>query len=139
MNILAIIQLVVSLAGPVKTAIDLARSNEDLITKIKQLSSPLATILESIGAQLFPKAAPELHIVGGVIAAFDPNITKWLQGSLNTMLNLNPPLVVDGIYGPKTRNAVEQIQAKLGLKVDGLAGALTQAAIQTALTKLPNL
>ncbi len=139
MNILSIIQLVVSLAGPVKTAIDLARSNEDLITKIKQLSSPLAFILESIGAQLFPKAAPELHIVGGVIAAFDPNITKWLQGSLNTMLNLSPPLVVDGIYGTKTRDAVEQIQDKLGLKVDGLAGALTQAAIQAALTKLPNL
>jgi|ERR1043166_709088 peptidoglycan hydrolase-like protein with peptidoglycan-binding domain len=136
MNVLSIIQLAIQWAGPVKAAIDLASSNMDLITKIKQLSAPLASILEGIGAELFPKAAPELHLVGGVIAAFDPNVTKWLQGSLNTVLNLTPPLVVDGMYGAKTRDAVEQLQAKLGLKVDGLAGALTQAAIAAALAKL---
>lgn len=35
-----------------------------------------------------------------------------------------------------TRNAVEQLQAKLGLKVDGWAGEITKAAIATALAKL---
>jgi putative chitinase len=72
-----------------------------------------------------------------LIAAFDPNTTKWLQGALNTLLALNPPLAVDGQYGPKTKAAVEQMQAKLGLVVDGLAGKLTQAAIDAALAKLP--
>jgi peptidoglycan hydrolase-like protein with peptidoglycan-binding domain len=35
-----------------------------------------------------------------------------------------------------TRNAVEQLQAKLGLKVDGWAGEITKAAIAAALAKL---
>jgi len=141
MNILSIIQMAVQWAPAVKAVIDAAESNTSLISKIKDLSSPLASLLEGLGAEFFPKAAPELHIVGGVLAAFDPNTTKWLQGSLNAILGstLNPQLVVDGIYGPKTRSAVEQLQAKLGLTVDGLAGAITQAAISALLAKLPNL
>ena len=43
---------------------------------------------------------------------------------------------VDGLYGPMTRNAVERLQIKLGLKVDGWAGEITKAAIAAALAKL---
>ena len=63
-------------------------------------------------------------------------MTKWLQGSLNVLLDPSPNLVIDGRYGPMTRNAVEQLQAKLGLKVDGWAGEITKAAVAAALAKL---
>lgn len=139
MNTLAIIQLAMQWMGPVKEVIDLAGSNTDLTSKIKSLSGPLAKVLEGIGAELFPKAASGLHIVGGALAAFNPNYTKWLQGVLNSTQNINPPLVVDGIYGAKTRSAVEHAQAKLGLNVDGLAGQVTEAAIQALIAKLPAL
>jgi murein L,D-transpeptidase YcbB/YkuD len=137
MNTFAIIQMVVQWIGPVREAIDLAGSNADLVSKIKSMSGPLAKLLEGVGSELFPKAAPGLHIVGGVLAAFNPNYTKWLQATLNSVENLNPPLDVDGVYGPKTTAAIEQFQAKLGMTVDGLAGQVTEAAIQMLLAKLP--
>jgi peptidoglycan hydrolase-like protein with peptidoglycan-binding domain len=120
MNTLAIIQLVMQWMGPVREAIDLAESNTDLATKVKSLSGPLAKLLEGIGSELFPKAASGLHIVGGVLAAFSPNYTKWLQGALNSTQSLSPPLVVDGDYGPKTRAAVEQFRRSLDLQLTAL-------------------
>ena len=35
----------------------------------------------------------------------------------------------DGIYGPSTRNAVRQFQQRYGLRVDGIAGPQTRAAL----------
>ena len=64
MDIAAIIQLALKYGPLVKEAIDLASSNGDLVTRIKQVAAPLAGLLESIGASLFPKAAPAIHIVG---------------------------------------------------------------------------
>lgn len=139
MNVLAIIQLVVGLAPSIKAIYDAATNNAGVVDEIKKLSTPLATLLQQVGQEFFPKADPTIAIVGGLIAAFDPNTAKWLQGSMNILLKLNPPLVVDGQYGPKTRAAVEQIQTKFGLKVDGLAGKLTQAAIDSALANLPTI
>lgn len=141
LSISAIVQLVASLAPTVKNLIDIAESDTGLIAEVTALSSPLASLLEGIGAELFPSAAPAIQAVGGIIASFDPNTTKWLQGSLNSLLGtaLNPPLVVDGIYGAKTAAAVQQAQTKYGLVVDGVAGQITQAAIQAALANLPNL
>ncbi len=138
MNPLNILQLAIKYGPLVKEAIDLASSNLDLAGKIKLISGSLAALLEEIGGALFPNAKPELHLVGGAIAAFDPNVTKWLQGALNALVTpkLNPQLVVDGIYGPHTRDAVSAFQKQMGLVVDGLAGQITQAAISIALTKL---
>lgn len=136
MNLISIIPLILKYAGPVEEAIATAASNLDLVSKIKSLSAPLASLVEGIGSSLFPKAAPELHVAAGIIASFDGNFTKWLQGSLNTYLSLNPPLVVDGIYGPKTVAAVEQFQTKIGLRVDGFAGQITEAALRGLLTKV---
>lgn len=138
-DILSILQLAVSFAPTIKTIIDEAESNDTIIQKVTALSPTLANILTGVGAQLFPKAAPTLQLVGGVLSSFDPNTTKWLQGSLNSLLSLSPPLVVDGMYGPKTAAAVEQFQTKYKLTVDGIAGTITQAALQAVLAKLPNL
>lgn len=139
MDVLAIVQLAASLAPTVKSILDAATGNESIVTKIKDISAPLAGILETIGETLFPKAAPALRVAAGAMAAFDPDVTKWLQGSLNALVDPSPNLVVDGLYGPKTRAAVEQLQAKYGLRIDGWAGSLTQAAIASALATKPKL
>lgn len=139
MNILSIVQLVASLAPTVKSILDVAAGNASIVTKIKEVSVPLASVLDALGAELFPKAAPALRIAAGAMAAFDQDVTKWLQGSLNVLVEPSPNLVVDGLYGPKTRAAVEQMQAKYGLRIDGWAGSLTQAAIASALATKPKL
>ena len=138
-DILSILQLAAGLAPTVKSILDAATGNESIVAKIKDISAPLAGILETVGETLFPKAAPALRIAAGAMAAFDPDVTKWLQGSLNALLDPSPGLVVDGLYGPKTRAAVEQLQTKFGLRVDGWAGSLTQAAIASALATKPKL
>jgi len=139
MDVIAIIRLAVGLAPTVKSILDAATGNESIVAKIKDISAPLAGILETVGETLFPKAAPALRIAAGAMAAFDPDVTKWLQGSLNSLLDPSPNLIVDGLYGPKTRAAVEQLQTKFGLRVDGWAGSLTQAAIASALATKPKL
>ncbi len=56
----------------------------------------------------------------------------WLQTSLNK-LGAQPPLTVDGIVGPGTRNAVRAFQLAQGIAVDGLVGPQTFDAIDKAL------
>lgn len=122
--------------GPlIKAAIDESMSNDDLITKIRKIAGPFAPLLEQIGGTWFPQAKPALHIAAAAMAAFDPSVTKWLQGGLNVLLSPSPNLRVDGVYGAATRNAVIAYQTQMGLSVDGWAGRLTQAAIDAALAK----
>lgn len=59
--------------------------------------------------------------------------TEWLQDALNKLLHLDPPLLIDGSYGRRTRAAVRLAQEALGIRVDGLAGPQTFAAIKAAL------
>ncbi|WP_375311431.1 peptidoglycan-binding protein [Bradyrhizobium sp. A5] len=54
-----------------------------------------------------------------------------MQQALNK-LGANPPLVEDGISGPKTKAAVSQFQQQNGLKDTGLLDAATVAAITRA-------
>jgi murein L,D-transpeptidase YcbB/YkuD len=136
MDPLTILQLALKYGPIVKEIIDAAESNSTIVDRIKTLSSPLATLLEGIGSTLFPNAKSQLHVAAGAIAAFDPNVTKWVQSALNQLLTPSPNLVVDGIYGQMTKAAVTQLQTNLGLTADGWAGQLTQAAIATALAKL---
>jgi peptidoglycan hydrolase-like protein with peptidoglycan-binding domain len=56
----------------------------------------------------------------------------WLQNSLNR-LGASPKLVLDGIVGPATRNAVRAFQLAQGITVDGLVGPETFAALDKAL------
>jgi putative chitinase len=66
------------------------------------------------------------------IAGNEDNHVKWLQENLND-LGANPKLVVDGRYGPATRQAVKDFQAAAGIKIDGIAGPVTRAAIKLRL------
>lgn len=136
MNWLTILQYAIEYGPAVKSIIDEAVTNEDISTKIRNLSAPFAGILEQVGREFFPQAAPVIHIAAVAMAAFDPSVTKWVQGALNSLMTPSPGLVVDGKYGPKTKAAVAQLQTQLGLTVDGVAGQLTQAAIAAALAKL---
>lgn len=136
MDWLSIIPALLSAAGTIKQIVDVASSNAEIVDKIKQTLPKVAGLLETYGSQLFPKAKAQLHIAAAAMTAFDPNVTKWIQGACNSLLEPSPNLVVDGAYGPLTRAAVEKLQQKLGLTVDGWAGQLTQAAISSALAAL---
>ena len=113
-----------------------AASNDDITTKIKAILPNAASAMEAIGGQLFPKAAPALHIAAVALTYFDPNTVKWVQGGCNALLSPSPNLTVDGIAGPKTQAAVVALQQKYGLKADGVPGQVTQALIAALLTKL---
>lgn len=132
LDYIAAIQAVVQWGGAIKGVIDAASTNDDIVTKVKGMVGPFATLLEGVGANLFPKVKPELHLAAAVMAAFDPNVTKWVQGSLNGLENSG--LVVDGIYGPRTRDAVLAFQQKHGLVADGWAGRITQGVIDGLLS-----
>jgi lysozyme family protein len=62
---------------------------------------------------------------------------SWLQTELNAVQDAG--LAVDGSYGRFTRMAVRQFQAAHGLDVDGLAGPLTLALLEKAVTSRNNL
>jgi len=129
---LTLISTAVQVAGKVKELLDKGGvTKQSLEATVPQIIPQLA----SLGASFFPKVAPEMQVVAAASATFDPNVTKWLQASLNKLLTPSPNLEIDGIYGPKTREAEETAQKKLGIPVDGWAGEVTQGAILTAFSK----
>jgi len=111
LTVLTVISTSLQVAGTVKELLDKGGvTPQSLETAVPQIVPQLA----SLGASLFPKVAPEMQAVAAASATFDPNVTKWLQASLNKLLTPSPNLVVDGVYGPKTRDAVEAAQKKVG-------------------------
>lgn len=71
-----------------------------------------------------------------------PNVVK-LQNALNELSEKYPSipiLKVDGIFGPKTEEAVLQFQGMFNLTTDGVVGRYTWTAINEALLGkiLPN-
>jgi putative chitinase len=57
---------------------------------------------------------------------------RWLQQALND-LGADPALLVDGRSGPATTAAVKWFQGIASLKMDGIAGDITKAAIRLRL------
>lgn len=60
-----------------------------------------------------------------------------LQKKLNDQLFPKPNLVTDGIFGPKTKQAVMAFQRQAGLVVDGIVGPRTRAALGLPLPSNP--
>ena len=58
---------------------------------------------------------------------------RWVQELLNRILGLK--LTVDGNAGAQTRSAIRTFQQQQGLKVDGVVGPATDAAIKAALAR----
>jgi len=62
---------------------------------------------------------------GNLAVGSQGNNVMQLQQALNAA-GANPPLIVDGKFGPKTQTAVQQYQTTNGLKADGIVGPLTE-------------
>ncbi len=54
---------------------------------------------------------------------------RRLQGRLSSIGGSPGP--IDGRYGPRTERAIERFQSAHGLRVDGIAGPITQATLRT--------
>ena len=54
---------------------------------------------------------------------------KWIQWHLNRIMEGEPQLAEDGIYGPLTEKAVRSFQAYAGIAVDGITGPVTCRAL----------
>ena len=61
---------------------------------------------------------------------------KWIQWHLNMVMEGEPKLAEDGIYGPLTERAVKDFQKSAGIKVDGIAGPVTCRALIEAKQEL---
>jgi peptidoglycan hydrolase-like protein with peptidoglycan-binding domain len=128
---LSLLPTLLGLITPIASAIETGVSVNSIGSLIQ--NPTVLNVFQSLGTQLFPKAAPAIALVGSLIASYSPNYVKWMQGMLNVYLKPAVPLVVDGSYGPKTTAAVEAAQTKLGLKIDGVAGDITMAALNAIL------
>lgn len=132
-QIMQIVQLAIQYGPTIKTIWDEATSNHEVVQKVTNLAPTIGNVIADLGSQLFPHSTKDLQTIGAVVAAFDPNTTKWLQKSLNQILGTK--LTVDGIYGAQTIEAVKALQTKYHLAVDGIAGKVTQAIITGNLPK----
>lgn len=143
MNWSAILSIVAAVVGEIPAIVkawDTAPSNSLAKVGAVIVNTPVVSQLTDIGSQLFPKLSPELHAAAAALVIAHPNNTSWVQSALNVLastgyITLSPPLVVDGLYGPKTKAAVEAVQTKLHLPVTGFAADAEFAAIQSLLTK----
>ncbi len=86
--------------------------------------------------------ASDDYVASHAAGAFRPLRLRqtWMRGAdvyaLQTALAVfNPGLGKDGIFGPRTNEAVRAYQANTDLIVDGVAGAVTQATLAAALAR----
>jgi len=66
--------------------------------------------------------------------AFDLATIIGVQRALNFLQVVTPPLIEDGVNGPKTRGAVREFQRAHELVVDGVVGEKTQANLADAVS-----
>lgn len=78
--------------------------------------------IETIGANPYREPASNIKM------NMSGNAIKWIQYQLN-LFGYN--LVVDGIFGRKTDEAVKEFQKDHNLAVDGIVGPLTKTALKT--------
>lgn len=144
MNWLALLPSILSIIGEIP-AIKAAWDSSPLggfagVVAVVQ-KSPIAGTLADIGSQLFPKLDPTLHAAAAALVVAHPNNTAWAQSALNLLVStgyvaFGKPLVVDGVWGPKTMAAVEAVQGKLGLPVNGFITDIEYSAISGLLAKM---
>jgi lysozyme len=68
---------------------------------------------------------------GGIVkpGPFDLATVIGVQRALNFLKVIEPPLIEDGVNGPKTRAAVREFQKANGLVVDGVVGGKTKSVL----------
>jgi hypothetical protein len=114
------------------------RIGTPIVKAVEENAGDLLPLLKEIGKEKFPGIDERFAPAAAASTMFDPIRIKWLQTALN-VLGANPPLDVDGEYGPMTKDAVLQFQKAHDVVADGWAGDATHAALQLALSKKPRL
>lgn len=137
MNWLALIALAEKYGPTLQWIWKAASSNDDFNSKIETVLPQIATYAVEIATQFFPDTAAAVQKVAGSVLTLNTQFVRYAQQACNVVLKLDPPLEVDGMYGPKTRAAVKQLQTQLGLMADGIFGKVTEAAVQKL--QLPGL
>ncbi len=82
-----------------------------------------ATLTEPVDMGVCPYEYPAISLM----YTMQGKEVKWLQWQLNRH---GYKLLEDGIFGPKTLEAVKDFQKKQGLVVDGIVGNKTKAALK---------
>jgi len=98
-------------------------------------------ILGSVDLNRFNGTIDDLHAFltrtsdSGVVkpGPFDLDAVLGVQRALNVLKVVTPPLIEDGVNGPKTRAAVREFQRSRELIVDGAVGENTRAALKEVL------
>ncbi len=141
MNWFALLPLILQYGPSTVAAIEqiwaTATTNGDFVTKLEQELPQVASLANTIAKAFFPNAAPAVAQIAVTALTVNKKLVAYAQQACNLVLSPTPPLVVDGIYGPKTAAAVKQLQGQLGLTADGIFGKLSQAAV--AKLNLPGL
>jgi hypothetical protein len=118
--------------GPqIRAAIETGTS---VLQAVNNASPEMRPLLEWVGKQVFPALSGQdaQYAAGGMIFHYER--TRQMQADLNTLGVTQPPLDVDGIYGPLTKAAVTAFQQQHSpLEVDGWAGPETTQAIANAI------
>jgi murein L,D-transpeptidase YcbB/YkuD len=130
-QLLPIIFRAINAAPQIQEAI---RIGTPIVKAVEENAGDLLPLLGQIGKQKFPGIDDRFAAAAAASTMSDPVRVKWLQTALNA-LGANPPLDVDGEYGPKTIEAVTQFQKTHGLVVDGWVGDATHVALQLLLSK----
>jgi len=117
-------------------------SNSDLSNAIKDIvPADQYNAWQAAAKRIFDSVDPALQVAAAVSVAVDPDKNKTIQGLLNianAKMSLGlPNLVVDGVYGAKTREMAAAVQKKLGgdVVVDGWFGMLSLAALEIWMKK----
>lgn len=106
-----------------------AGSGLSVADTISKEAPNVVSIFQQIGASLFPSVPPAQQTAAAA-TALSVGTVQAIQSALNAKMAAgSTPLVVDGVYGAKTKAAVLAFQTANGLKADQWAGALTQAAL----------
>ena len=94
-------------------------------------------IAGSVDLNRFNGSIDDLHAYvtrtadGGIVKPrpFDLATVIGVQRAFNFLKVVEPPLIEDGVNGPKTNAAVREFQKANGLVVDGVIGEKTRAAL----------
>jgi hypothetical protein len=132
-KLLPIIFRAINIAPQIQQSI---RIGTPAVKAVEENAGDLLPLFSAIGKAMFPAIDDKFAPAAAATTMFDPIRVKWLQTALN-VLGANPPLDVDGEYGPMTKDAVLQFQKTHDLVADGWAGDLTHNAMQLALSKKP--